>query len=135
MLKKSILSIGLIGSILLNQSVAFAGRQIDRMVNHGGAFLRVECWSKDGQTTLKVNVIPNSSNYPISRIKIDVELDGGRQETVEQYFVPTTDANAVKVIGGQSGGAIFTSGTASGINLINFHTFEQRKEPIVVSCD
>ncbi len=136
---KQLLSVGIIGSLLLNQSVALAGRRNSNMVGSDGAFLRVECWSRNGKTTLAVNIVPNNNTRPIAHLNFDVEV-GNRRETIEKTFLlQTLDANADKEIDGTYGAAIFTNGNAYGFTLdpdgFFRYDFNQRKGGITVSCN
>lgn len=54
--------------VLATTEVAVAGRRLDNMTGSGGAFLRVECFARNGKTTLGVNVIPNKKDRPISYV-------------------------------------------------------------------
>lgn len=136
---KLLTSIGIIGAITINQGTAFAGVAVSNMVNNNGATLRVECWSKDGKTTLKVNIVPGSNKYPISYLRFQVDI-GGRRESVEQSFIfPTLDANAEKVIDGEFKKADFSKGVASGYRTeggnILFHQFKQRGKILSPTCE
>lgn len=131
---KQLLSFGVIGSLLLNRNIALAGRTNGNMVGSDGAFVRVECWSRNGKTTLNVNVIPNSWERPVAYVKFDVAI-GNRRETVESPFIPQSfDANASKEIDGMYGDAVFKNGLAFGYTTNNFfYQFKQLGE-LTVGC-
>lgn len=122
-------SLGII--ILLFQNAAFAGSEEGKMTGNGGASFLAECFQlRGGTTTLKVKV---TSKLPISYFKFDAKLDNRQDTNVEGYFAQVKSAEATTVIKGRFKSVVFSSGMASGINLINFHSFEQQ-EATTVSC-
>lgn len=103
------------------------------MTGNDGASFEAKCFQqKGGTTSLKIKI--TSKELPISYFKFDAKLDGKQDTNVKGYFPQVKSAEATTVIKGRFNNVLISNGMASGINLINFHSFEQQEE-ITVSCE